>query len=374
MSAPDITPYLPPSLRLPPHLSAHKYFFVCTLTVAAWDSLVLSPRTWRLFRTPEWPALKIIYHILRFVMPAEFIVVAVAFFDTNWSNQRCQNFHLFEPITTAILLTLCAVVHSVRVSAIFDRSTAVLSGMLVGTLVMASAMGVGSAFHHAMPLEEGQGCISGPKHTWVGIYWIASAAFFVLSFALALTRSMQSVSVKPLGWWKLMLRDGLNLYGSIALVQLVNVVFFFVSKPTGKEDTIRTIVTSMCAVLTTTMTLRIILSVRGSLASGGAYAGVSTTGGSSRAGTTHVITTRGAGDRSGGMHHTQSMARPPNGGFSLEEMRGKPEREWDGSSSRDEDGKDQLPMGISPAPAGVKVHVERETVAVDSPYANYYKS
>ena len=60
----DITALLPPSLNLPPHLSAHKYFFVCTLTVAAWDTLVLSPRTWRLMKTPEWPLLKIIFHFL----------------------------------------------------------------------------------------------------------------------------------------------------------------------------------------------------------------------------------------------------------------------------------------------------------------------
>jgi hypothetical protein len=51
MSAAEIEKLLPPSLLLPAHLSAHKYFFVCTLTVAAWDTLVLSPRTWRLMKT-----------------------------------------------------------------------------------------------------------------------------------------------------------------------------------------------------------------------------------------------------------------------------------------------------------------------------------
>ena len=73
----DITSLLPPSLNLPPHLSAHKYFFVCTLTVAAWDTLVLSPRAWRLMKTSEWPVLKIIFHFLRFFMPIEFIIVGM---------------------------------------------------------------------------------------------------------------------------------------------------------------------------------------------------------------------------------------------------------------------------------------------------------
>lgn len=71
----DITSLLPDSLNLPAHLSAHKYFFVCTLTVAAWDTLVLSPRAWRLMKTPEWPVLKIIFHFLRVFMPVEFVVV-----------------------------------------------------------------------------------------------------------------------------------------------------------------------------------------------------------------------------------------------------------------------------------------------------------
>jgi hypothetical protein len=83
VSAPDLTyqthtGLLPDSLKLPPHLSAHKYFFVCSLTVAAWDSLVLSPRTWKLLRTKEWPVLKIIYHFIRLFMPIAFTVVGTS--------------------------------------------------------------------------------------------------------------------------------------------------------------------------------------------------------------------------------------------------------------------------------------------------------
>lgn len=66
---------LPPSLDLPPHLSAQKYFFVCTLTVAAWDVLVLTPRTWRLMKQQGWPLLKLIYYFLRLYVPAEFTIV-----------------------------------------------------------------------------------------------------------------------------------------------------------------------------------------------------------------------------------------------------------------------------------------------------------
>lgn len=79
MSDSDISSLLPPSLQLPPHLSAHKYFYVCTLTVAAWDTLVLTPRTWRLLKTKEWPLLKFAFHFLRIFMPMEFTVVGLLF-------------------------------------------------------------------------------------------------------------------------------------------------------------------------------------------------------------------------------------------------------------------------------------------------------
>ena len=96
-------PAIPPDLFLPPHLAAHKYFFVCTLTVAAWDTLVLSPRAIRLLKTQEWPALKIIFQVLRYLMPIEFLIVgalaphrstrprltclvAIAFFDNGFTG------------------------------------------------------------------------------------------------------------------------------------------------------------------------------------------------------------------------------------------------------------------------------------------------
>lgn len=68
------TPTLPPSLDLPPHLSAQKYFFVCTLTVLAWDALVLTPRSYRLGRLPKWPALKFMYYFMQFWVLADFVV------------------------------------------------------------------------------------------------------------------------------------------------------------------------------------------------------------------------------------------------------------------------------------------------------------
>lgn len=303
---PDITDLLPPSLDLPPHLSAHKYFFVCTLTVAAWDTLVLSPRTWRLLRMKGWPMLKIIYHFIRLFMPIEFAIVAVAFFDTKFTSSQCNHFYLFEPICTAILVSLCSLVHVVRITAIYPGNNAVKYGMSALLAMQVVAMAVTCGFYRPMPLIfpgppsfSGQGCIAGPKFAdrqAVGTYWLLPTVLYTASFLLALSRSRQSLSVKQISPWKLMLRDGLNLYGAIWIVNMTNMLFWFIATPDDDSDTIKTIVTSMAAVLTTTMTMRIILSIRGGLANGGSFHGTSS---SAQSGSHSGSHSRGISNRSG---------------------------------------------------------------------------
>jgi hypothetical protein len=82
----------------------------------------------------------------------------------------------------------------------------------------------------------------------------------------------------------------------------------------------------MAAVLTTSMSLRIVLSVRGSLEHGGSFAlsGSSHTG-SSR--TTHVLSTR-----SGGIPTNITTSHGPHT-YTLDDMRSKPEGDWVDKSS-----------------------------------------
>jgi hypothetical protein len=215
------------------------------------------------------------FFILRFLMPIEFTIVGVAFFDSGWSRSACQRFFLFEPICTAILLASCSVVHTIRIHGIYNRNRSVLYGMGFLLALQVVVTGICCGFYRSVPLLDSQGCIAGPKHSWVGVYWISTTLLFTASFALAVNRSVKSLSGKTLSSWKLMLRDGLNLYAAIWVVNMVNVLFWFIIRPSDNSDSIRTIVTSMAAVISTTMTLRIILSVRGSLLDGGTFDTVS---------------------------------------------------------------------------------------------------
>jgi len=328
---------LPNYLNLSPHLSAQKYFLVCTLTVAAWDTLVLTPRSIRLMKTNGWPTLKILFHFLRVFMPLEFIVVAVAFFDTNWNLEQCQQFFLFEPICTAILLAVTSAIHVIRIQGIYDKDRTVLMGMgsLFALQIIITAITCG--FYRSVPLLQGQGCIAGPKANWVGIYWVAPTLLYTASFILAVARSVKSLQGRPMTPWKLMLRDGLNLYGSIWAVNMINMLFWFIANPTDASDPIKTIITSMTAVLTTSMSLRIILLVKGPLAQGGSFQGSVSTG--SR--TTHVIST---GGRSINQSRSAGATSPP---YPVEV---KDERAWPGEDFKAAD------LGGN----GIQINVERE--------------
>jgi len=192
-------------------------------------------------------------------MPLEFIVVAVAFFDRNWTQAMCQRFFIFEPVCTAILLAAASAVHVIRIRALYQDERHVISAMdiLYGIQLAFTAVCCGS--YRSVPLLSGQGCLPGPKYNWVVIYWIGPTFLYTVSFGLILKQSLETRD--RLSHWQLILRDSLNLYAAIWFVNWGNILSWLIIKPTGDNDAIKTIVTSMAAVITTCMTSRIILSI-----------------------------------------------------------------------------------------------------------------
>ncbi|PPQ68338.1 hypothetical protein CVT24_004820 [Panaeolus cyanescens] len=162
----------------------------------------------------------------------------------------------------------------------------------------------------------------------------------------------------------------------ILLVNLVNMLFWFIMKPTDERDPIKTIVTSMAAVLTTSMSLRIILSVRGSLVSGGSFALSNSTGATSSR-TTHVI----SGARSGGAVNGGISTHGAGHTYTLDELRSKPEGEWGVVESESDERSSAKGMGIGDnkypvdkkdgtiiaggGGVGVKITIDREVVGFD---------
>ncbi|KAL4066857.1 hypothetical protein V8B97DRAFT_1668707 [Scleroderma yunnanense] len=263
----------PNSVNLQPHLAAQKYFFACTLTVLLWDTLVLSPRSYKLGRAKiPWPAfqLKVLYYFLQFWVVADFLVTGMMFFSASVTQDPdCLRFWPYEPICTAILLFAASTVHVIRISAIYshDHVRSIMSSLL---LMQAIVTSIFCGFYRAVRLHERQGCIAGPlnNQSWVGIYWLFPTILYGTSFVLAVSHSFKTRE-SCLNIPRRMLRDNLNLYGIIFLVNLVNVFFYFIMEPTGPDDPIKTIVSSMAGVLTATVTMRIILGACGSLETDG---------------------------------------------------------------------------------------------------------
>ena len=114
----------------------------------------------------------------------------------------------------------------------------------------------------------------------------------------------------------------------------------------------------MATVLTTSMTLRIILSVRGTLEHGGSFALSASVGNSSR--TTHIS------GRSGNPTHISTQPHT----YNLDQLRTKPEGEWgpvdpdNKSSLNDAERKNNLvperPREPSDKNMGVKVTINRD--------------
>lgn len=158
---------------------------------------------------------------------------------------------------------------------------------------------------------------------------------------------------------------------AIWIVNMINMLFWFIAKPSNNADTIKTIVTSMAAVLTTTMTLRIILSVRGSLVRGGSFAGSSTGAGSAGSRhTTHVVsrhTVPGSAGTPGVLNINSQIGSQGivHQTYTIDEMNAKPGSDWadnDGKSSVKEDKEGIIPAdnGSDSALPGVKITVDKE--------------
>ncbi|KAF8133283.1 hypothetical protein EV363DRAFT_1325792, partial [Boletus edulis] len=297
--------------------------------------------------TKAWPALKALYYFLQVWVLSDFVVTGAMFFSTSVTQDTdCLRFWPYEPICTAILLFAASTVHVIRVTAIYNHATnirALLFGLL---FVQGVVTAICCGFYRSVHLLDGQGCIAGPlnNQSWVGIYWLAPTVLYATTFSLTVMRSLKSLEAKRLHPWRLMLRDNLNLYGAILLVNLVNVLFYFIITPTDYTDPIKTIVTSMAGVLTATMTMRIILGVKGSLLNGGSF---SSSGSGATSGASGSLSGTGVARGRGAITYTINDIHTQSKGASAVRST-KEEGAWDGDKASDDavsrDAKVMLPI------------------------------
>ncbi|VDC06025.1 unnamed protein product [Peniophora sp. CBMAI 1063] len=265
---------IPNAFNLPTGITISKDFFIASLTLAFWEILILTPKLLQLATSRrEWPALKILVIILLLLLFPQCITLAIATYDSRLPRNFCHRFYLFEPIWSACVLALCSVVHIIRLTAVYDRSRRILCSMSAFGVVQVILTAACSAFFRPLPLLEGQGCVTVPKANWVGTFWVVVFGFYLTSFALALTRALQSLQLRRVPLVKLIYRDSLQLYLGIAIMNVVNVALCFALPFDIERFAVKTVANMMTTVVTTTFTVRIILAAaeRGSLGHGGVY-------------------------------------------------------------------------------------------------------
>ena len=128
---------------------------------------------------------------------------------------------------------------------------------------------------------------------------------------------------------------------------------------------------SMAAVITTTMTLRIILSVRGSLIHGGSFAGVWPSSTGTHSASRGIASTRAPPNAPSVLQIASNAHSAPT--YTIDNIRQKTERGWDGSEGKGDiiavAENDHKPLDSpeydaeypkAPGLQGVKITVDRE--------------
>jgi hypothetical protein len=171
---------------------------------------------------------------------------------------------------------------------------------------------------------------------------------------------------------------------------MVNILFWFIIKPNSRSDSIRTIVTrydalfsnidatqgvnisySMAAVTTTTMTLRIILSVRGSLFYGGSFAGAWASSTGTNSASRGIASARAPANAPSVLQITSHAHSAPT--YTIDGIGQKSEHGWDGTEGKNDilaipendhkaldSPEEDAEFSKAPGLQGVKITVDRE--------------
>jgi hypothetical protein len=117
--------------------------------------------------------------------------VAVSCFNPAFTPEVCRKYYLFEPIVTAILMSLSSLALVIRVRAINDTNTSRQRAITFGLGALLAVQVVVHLtccfFYHPLNLQNSQGCISAPKHGWVGIYWVVPTMLYLFTVSFYLS-------------------------------------------------------------------------------------------------------------------------------------------------------------------------------------------
>ncbi|KAJ7634564.1 hypothetical protein FB45DRAFT_1025499 [Roridomyces roridus] len=181
-----------------------------------------------------------LFYLNRYVTHGQFIVLQVAFFETQWSVETCEKYVLFPGAATMSLVAITCpfgnsplTSHSVtlilRVYALYLSNKYVLSFLLAVLSAQIVLMGWALHFGIRVPLPPGfPGCVLTGNNDWFGAFWAAPIATDTLIFLLTLWRTLRYQREHGrMNYMHILLRDGVMYFMIIFSVNLVNCIIYF---------------------------------------------------------------------------------------------------------------------------------------------------
>lgn len=118
---------------------AGKYFFLATLTVLLYDHLLTLPEEVSTVWKKKKTYVLCLFLLIRYYAPIAVSIVAVGFFSTAMTRERCKNWMLFLPLgITMPLMLFPGILMLVRVYALYNRNKIILG--LLSTILLAQTI------------------------------------------------------------------------------------------------------------------------------------------------------------------------------------------------------------------------------------------
>ncbi|KAF8189750.1 hypothetical protein BJ912DRAFT_903432 [Pholiota molesta] len=241
------------------HLLAGKYFQIAAFVMLLYDhALTFSDEVERVWKK------KISYGttlflINRYASPLEFIVILDAFDDSRWTMFACKHFVIFEGAATVALVAICQLIMILRVYALWNRSTIVMTVLLTlwTAQIVISAVGLHTGFAVPLPAIL-TGCILTGSGSIFPSIWISALVTDTFIFIFTIGRTHQYIRDSGKApTLHLFVRDGALYFFVIFMANLLNTLMFFLA-----PSDLKAIGASFSQLITSLMVSRLYLSLR----------------------------------------------------------------------------------------------------------------
>ncbi|KIM42726.1 hypothetical protein M413DRAFT_122450 [Hebeloma cylindrosporum] len=240
------------------HLLASKYFQLAAFVMLVYDHMLTFDqevnRIWR----QKLSGASVLFLINRYITPLQFIIILVAFQDPNWTLQACDNYVLFEGVSSVTLVAVCELIMILRIYALYRRLPILIFLMtLWATQLTVSAIGLHTGYKIPLPPML-VGCILTSDSPIFPSLWVAPLITDACVFILTLSRTRQYIKdsgTAPTVY--IFVRDGALYFLVIFLANLMNILVYFLS-----PVDLRALGASFSQMITSVMISRLVLNLR----------------------------------------------------------------------------------------------------------------